>query len=253
MYSSPAESAEQSEHLQQNFLRTYWALRRGLAVMGFGFPVVLSVGGAIQGLELQGSMSAYYHAHPATAVAPMRDVFVGLLFAVGICLFVYQGYTARENWALNLAGIFAAGIALFPMEWPATTQFTVQSLFKPHYLFAFGFFACIAFVCLTQASATLTLIQNDPARQQRFRKTYFWIGIAMISTPVIAWFVHGIFGLQNQFTFVLEAVGIQVFALYWAVKSYELEQTYGEHLQKQKDFFHRTAHRLSRMVKTRLE
>jgi hypothetical protein len=48
----------------------------------------------------------------------MRNEFVGILFAVDTILFLYQGITRLEDYALNLAGVFALGIALFPMTWP---------------------------------------------------------------------------------------------------------------------------------------
>jgi len=56
-------------------------------------------------------MSAYYH-------TAMREVFVGILFAVGAYLYLYKGFSAVENIALNLAGTFAICIPLFPTPLP---------------------------------------------------------------------------------------------------------------------------------------
>src|SRR5690349_1291230 len=105
------------QELQQNILTTYVNIRTGTAIVGILFPLILWLGGRLHvGLCLQGSMSAYYH---ATGVAghSMRDWFVGLLFAVGIFLVLYKGYSHAENWALNIAGILALGVAVFPMHW----------------------------------------------------------------------------------------------------------------------------------------
>ena len=61
--------------------------------------------------RLAGSMSEYYWA-AAGDVVPARNVFVGGLFAVSACLWLYKGFSPRENVALNLAGLFAVGVAL---------------------------------------------------------------------------------------------------------------------------------------------
>jgi hypothetical protein len=47
----------------------------------------------------------------------MRDYFVGFLFAVGATLYVYQGHTWMEDWALKFACIMAVSVALNPMPW----------------------------------------------------------------------------------------------------------------------------------------
>jgi hypothetical protein len=52
-----------SKDLSQQVTATYKMLRLGLAVMAFGLPPLLWIGGHVLGdLPLAGSMSAYYHA-----------------------------------------------------------------------------------------------------------------------------------------------------------------------------------------------
>ena len=80
-----------SEDLQKHFTATYVNLRIGMAVIAMAFPILLWVGGLLQGLELQPSMSDYYHAGSPAGL--MRDWFVGLLFAVGVFLYLYKGFT----------------------------------------------------------------------------------------------------------------------------------------------------------------
>jgi hypothetical protein len=53
------------------------------------------------------SISAYYG-------GPVRDVFVGVLIAVGACLVAYRGATPLEDFALNAAGFYALFVALVP-------------------------------------------------------------------------------------------------------------------------------------------
>src|SRR6185436_4551827 len=121
-----------TKNLSNQAAATYRMLRYGLAGIAFAFPIVLWIGGYLRAeLPLAGSMSAYYH----DGAGVMRNEFVGILFAVGALLFAYQGYSEFEDWALNFAGIFALGIAVFPMKWPESTD----SSFSLHGAFAISF------------------------------------------------------------------------------------------------------------------
>ena len=95
------------EKLHDHIFKTYTHLRIGMALTALAFPLILLLGGLSIGVEQQGSMSAYYH-------TPMRNAFVGILFMIGPFLFLYKGFSRQENHALNFAGIFAVGIAVFP-------------------------------------------------------------------------------------------------------------------------------------------
>ena len=105
------------EDLQRHITRTYMTLRVGVAAMGLALPLLLWVGSE----EPQSSMSACYHTR-------MGDVFVGLLFAIGACLYLYRGFSTRENIALNLAGILAFGVAVFPTPVEISSRFKSISL-----------------------------------------------------------------------------------------------------------------------------
>ena len=94
----------------------------------------------------------------------MRNWFVGLLFATGALLFVNQGHSRKEDWALNLAGVLAIGIALFPMPWDC-----YHHSFSPHGFCAVSFFVCIAFVSAICSRDSLELIK-DPKVRTRYRK-----------------------------------------------------------------------------------
>src|SRR5215216_7193049 len=62
---------------------------------------------ALQQGELERSISAYYG-------GPVRDIFVGALFAIAACLVAYQGVGLLEDYALNGAGFYAVFVALVP-------------------------------------------------------------------------------------------------------------------------------------------
>jgi len=218
-----------TKDLSNQIAATYKTLRIGIAVLAFAFPPLLWAGGHyLADLPLAGSMSAYYHVsdslHPdgsPPGKGVMRNEFVGILFAVGIILFVYQGYTRLEDYALNLAGILAWGIALFPMAWPTGAG---DSSFSLHGTCAISFFACIAYVCIFRASDTLALI-HDEALYQRYRRTYICLGIAMAVSPALAFLLISQLPLYRSAIFFVELAGIYVFATYWVVKSHEVSKT----------------------------
>jgi hypothetical protein len=207
---------------------TYKALRLGVALIAIAFPLILWIGGLIfANLPLQGSMSAYYHAsdalHPGQGVpglGVMRNAFVGILFAVGAILFLYQGISHLEDYALNLAGFLALGIALVPMAWPVDKD----NPFSLHGTCAVSFFVCIAIVCIFCASDTLGLIK-DEAKRKHYRRSYITLGVLMVALPLIAASLKFFEPLRGWTTFFVEVAGIYVFAAYWLLKSYEISQT----------------------------
>jgi hypothetical protein len=218
-----------TKDLTNQITATYKMLRLGLAVMAFAFPLLLWIGGHLTAhLPLAGSMSAYYHAsdflHPEQGPpgeGVMRNEFVGILFAVGFLLFAYQGYSRLEDYALNLAGVLALGIALFPMRWPTKPN---DSPFSLHGTCAILFFACIAYVCIWRAADTLSLIHNAATREW-YRRTYQILGWAMVICPVLAWVLISWMPFHKSAIFFVEVAGIYVFATYWVIKTVEASKT----------------------------
>lgn len=204
--------------LRRHLVRTYTSLRYGVGIIGGALPLVLWLGGWIgDGEPLRGSMSAYYYS-PA-----MRDVFVGALITVGVILYLYRGFSTVEDWALNLAGIFAVGVALVPTTPPGAPARALTW----HGTFAVAFFICIAYVCIFRASDTLSLVRwTDRAR--RLRLAYRLLGYAMIVAPLLAAALAYLLrdGVHpNRVVFAVEAAGVWVFSAYWLYKSRELSET----------------------------
>jgi hypothetical protein len=82
------------KHLQAHITASYTTLRIGMGVLAIVLPFLLWIAGhLLADLPLQGSMSAYYHAGGGA----VRDGFVGALFAIGVFLMLYKGFTAFEN------------------------------------------------------------------------------------------------------------------------------------------------------------
>ena len=207
--------------LQDHMSGTYFSLRWGMVAIAFAFPLVLWIGDMfVEGTGLQGSLSAYYH-------TGMRDLFVGLLVAIGACLYLYKGYSTSENVALNLAGIFVAGVALVPTEFNCGNACTPITT---HRVVAVLFFLSIAYVAIFKGPDTLCLIADKDMRT-KYRKTYWTLGTIMIVSPVVALLssivLEGPTGKKYVVVFA-EWLAVWIFAAYWFFKSRELAHTAAE-------------------------
>lgn len=233
--------------IEQQIKSTYFALRVSAAAIGFFLPILLWAGGKLAGFPLRDSMSAYYWAYRAETcpctqnssgsctvtgteanLSPtpspradarqpgtMRNWFVGLLFAIGIILYVNQGHSRKEDWALNIAGMFAVGIALFPMPWDCE-----KHTLSIHGICAISFFLCIAFVAAFCSRDTLSLIK-DPKVRAQYQKTYRSLAVLMVASPVAA-YLFNLSTAQHSYIFWAELFGIYAFAAYWCVKTAEM-------------------------------
>lgn len=210
--------------LQRHMAGTYFALRIGMGALAAALPVLLWLGGRLLDREpLRCSMSAYYYS-PA-----MRDTFVGSLVAIGVFLYLYKGFSRQENWALNLAGALAVGIAMRPTT-PRCDEGT--GMFTVHGTFALLFFLSIAYVCLFRASDTLSLVR-DTRRARRLRAVYRALGALMIVSPAIAAAVGAVLrpgSSQSSVLFFVETFAVLTFAAYWLAKSREMSATDAERL-----------------------
>ena len=219
---SPRKAPSKSmlpDELQGHILSTYFTLRLWIVVLSaLLVPVLYVIGRAVFGVPLQPSISNYYVAGPGF----LRDWFVGTLCAVGAFLYLYKGFSTKENWALNLAGAFAVLTALVPC---ACGDGGLGS--RLHDSFAVAFFGAMAFVCLFCAPETLELSQDDTFKTT-FRRRYRIIGSLLVASPLAAVAASYAFNLGDQKKFFIEAFAILVFASYWLVKSRELSTTQAE-------------------------
>lgn len=206
------------DKLHQHIHATYFILRSGIAYIAIALPILLLFGGWYYGIEHQESMSAYYHA--AVDGKSMRDWFVGLLFAIGVFLYLYKGYSDKENYVLNISGVLAICIAIFPMEWGCGDGCNTFSI---HGICAAGFFICLTYACIFCSSETLQELK-DPEKVKRYRRAYMIIGLLMVASPVIAFLLTIVLQQYKSITFYIELVGIWAFASYWLLKSRELNK-----------------------------
>ncbi len=185
---------------------SYLALRKAVGWIGILLPFTLMLGVFLifEGEIIQESISHYYH-------TDMRNVFVGGLCAVALFMLFYSGYDKWDDWAANVAGFSAIGVAWFP-----TTEVGSSNLIgKIH-------FACAAFFFLTLTVFSLFLFTkkgSNPTPQKLTRnKIYVICGLIMIAcliAIVIYYnFIHDD-NSESSFVFGAETVALIAFGVYW--------------------------------------
>lgn len=234
-----------SRELWKHFSKTYMSLRTGLFILAFSMPFVLYLYGKFRhGIDLQPSMSAYFWAAAQDQCAsfPMRTIFVGYLFAIGVGLFAYKGLTNLENSLLNAAALCAFAVAIYPERLHLTDAAIdprVAQLFEScpdvkawamlpslpiHYMAAIILFVLLAIVSWVCAYKSLEYLPTgqDPAK---FRRGYRIIAIAMILFPIAGLAVAFLLGILSDKVFFIEAAGVITFGIYWFVKTRELKRS----------------------------
>lgn len=206
---------QQSMDNSNALLWSYMAQRQALGWLGLLLPAILVTGAwLLFGEGLQPSVSHYYY-------TGMIGVFVGVLFAIGVFLVAYKGFDEWDDWAADLAGICAIGVALFP-----TTQEGATTLIGyVHFGFAtvlFGTLACMSFFLFTLSDQA-----SPKARKLRRNKIYRWCGVIMAAAIILiglyflAKFWHWV--PENWLDWlkpvlILETAAIMAFGVSWLTK-----------------------------------
>lgn len=200
--------------LQDHIAGSYLSLRVGIGAIAVLFPLVLAGGGSLwAGEPLLASFSDYYH-------TGMRNIFVGVIFAIGAFLFLYKGFSGLENHVLDAAGFLALCVAMLPARLPGAPHTLASRL---HTAAAILFFLCIAYVAVFRASDTLPLV-GDAAAAAWYDGLYRLYGAGMILSPVSAWVADTLFG-SGRYIFFLELLGVWAFAAFWITKGIEIHRT----------------------------
>lgn len=223
------------DHVDKAIVENYRKLRTRIGIRALAFPLVLIAVGALWGLSVQATLSHYYFAKDPVGgridAFPVRLWFCGFLFVVGIFLYKYRGFSENENRWLSLAGLFALGVAVFPMSVNGVNHYdfvlapiglTQLSL---HGISAVLAFACIAVVIFWYSDSTLSVLKDaKPVLYRRFKTAYFLIGAFMGVAIALSIYLHYAHGQQGSYILAAEWAGIWAFAAYWFVKNWELTE-----------------------------
>jgi len=219
-------------HIDKAIVENYQVLRNRMGLLTAAFPVVVVLVGWAWEIRLQPSLSDYYFAqNPAQGMAdlyPVRLWFCGLLFAVGVFLYRYKGFSKNEDRWLSLTGILTLCVAIFPMAVAGkASPFTLAYFGLPdvtlHGISAVLAFVCIGIIIFWYSDSTLSKIK-DNATRKRFKTTYFLIGAYMLlamAGSVLMHFLHTD-RANDSYILYVEGSGLWAFAVYWFVKNREL-------------------------------
>jgi hypothetical protein len=194
-------------------------LRFGVGILGMTLPFILTIGNAIQVGKpvLLGSLSGSYY-------TGMRDVFVGILSAIGVFLIAYR-YAKPDDYLSTLAGIAAIAVALFPTA-PNASELVTSTVVGSKGI-VHGIAAIVLFVILAAFCFFIFPRSTAPAAMTTRKKTrnviYYISGIAivlglglaalgsrMLPDDVTAWLRPLFWG---------QAVAVFAFGIAWFTKS----------------------------------
>lgn len=212
---------------------SYHRVRQALGAVALLLPLSLILGGV--GVEggLRDSLSNYFF-------SPLREVFVGALWAIGVFLMSYKGYARRSDERFSdqvlarISGLSALMVSVFPSleDCPVKTEICVlpertvtQILVHTgpsawvHNMSAVVFFLCLVVFCLVQFPKT-----SDLARRRIYRACGYGIlaTLVLITSAFLAARLGGDaaadFVSRHNLIFWGEALGVWIFALAWLTK-----------------------------------
>lgn len=211
-----------SDSPARTLVLSYLGIRRSIGMLGLILPIVLGPGGwLLFGIEIQENMSSYYH-------TVLRDVFVGIMCAIGIFLYCYQGYDWAEYWTGKLACASAIGVALFPLD--ANSDPLRQSTLAGYLHSASGgmFFLTLSVYSLYHFPRTTLGVRVQSLDEKR-DAIYRLSGIAIIGSMtamglyllVIPASFKAILTGYN-FLFWMEWVAVWAFSMAWLTKGHAI-------------------------------
>ncbi len=209
--------------LTQPAIFDYRALRLFIGLIAVVLPIALPlVAGHWSFDNFLPSMSDYYHDNP-------RDLFVGSLSGIAILLFAYNGRAKTDLQLSKIAGVFALGVAFFPVAPDLATPHE-QALGVIHNICALGLFIILALFCLflfPNAPRFMTK-EERTARERRRDAIYRASGysiLACIALIGISSLMSDDFRQRFKPVFFLEWIALTAFGIswftagkYWALK-----------------------------------
>ena len=189
----------------------YLELRQLIGASGIVLPIICIMYGLF--FEMSHSISDFYY-------SGVRDVFVGILFALGFFLFTYKGYDAKDSTFANFGFVFALGVALFPCR-SEVIIFDIH-LFRVLHFVCAGLLFCV-FIWFSLKQFTKSVKEAAPTESRVQRNTIYLIcGYVMIGciTGIILSFIF-LSAAQREHTniiFWLESVALWFFGFSWLTK-----------------------------------
>jgi len=195
--------------IYSNQTYSYLALRKAVGWIGILIPFTMMFGMFLMfnGKVIQISISHYYH-------TGMRDVLVGAICAIALFMFFYRGYDKWDDWAGNLTGLFAIGVAWFPTAEAGPNNWVGLV----HFICAGSFFVTLAAISLF----LFTRKGLSPTRRKVNRNRIYVICGLVIIACLIAILIYFNFinndKAESSFVFWAETIALIAFGLSWLTK-----------------------------------
>lgn len=184
-------------------LVSYRTLRRVVGYLGIALPFVLWLGCKL--------LDGDHHVLPsisAYAGSDMKNVLTGVLFAVALFLWAYEGYDWRDEWAGNIGCVGLIGVALFPITSEPTWVHVV------HYISA-----GLAFATFAVFAGYLFRLGDKPFSDEKRLRNGFYAGCCFVIVACLAGIVLAQFVFHApRFVFWLEAIALVAFGFSWLLK-----------------------------------
>lgn len=186
----------------------FLAVRKAVGLVGAALPVALLLGGLLLFGVFEPSISEYHG-------SGMRDVFVGLLCAVGVFLVAHRGHGAQDWYASQVAGAAALLVAVFPSTGRTSTA---------HFAAAAVFFVTLALTSLLLFTRSSKGKEDQPRGKRRRNGAYVVCGWGILAcVGLIVLYDLALKGRSARLdalapVFWLEAFAIWFFAASWLIK-----------------------------------
>lgn len=202
---------------------SYLTLRRSIGWLGVLLPFFLMFYcfTVCRCSIVQDSISQYYHTFSG-------DMFVGILCAIAVFLFSYNGYETKDSVVCKMAALFAIGVIAFPtLPESASNCFNPSTLLFPFSQTMHLIFAALFFLTLAGISIFLFTMTDQSKMTQRKKvrnRIYYICGIIMIiCLALIA--IYWLF-IQKKYpevenlrpVFWLETIALIAFGVSWLTK-----------------------------------
>lgn len=210
--------------VEKYHLFTYRRIRRTIGYLGISLPIFLISLSFFPFFktQLQPSISHYYYTN-------LREIFTGTLFAVGLFLICYKGsgnpsIWKNDNLLTNIAGIMAAGVALFPTN-PNDFANKIYTLIPyPEKYLGWLHYGCAAILFLIMALLAINVFTVGQHNETRSPKSilnenniYRFCGYSIIAFVIMVP-VSEILKLYTYSTLIFESLSLFAFGIAWLIK-----------------------------------
>jgi len=206
---------------KENQLISFLLFRTFIGAIGIALPIILVIANSfyVGSFDIQDSISDYYQTR-------VRDLFVGILFILGIFLLSYRGYARMDNIISSLGCFFALGVALFPNQNPLVS---VQII---HFASAGLMFSVFIYFSLWLFRKGKAKVDRSPQKNRRNR-IYLICGILMAIFILCIGLSFIIFNEEQRsackLIFVFETLALWTFGISWLTKGKVMWQFFRLH------------------------